>query len=220
VTRWRVPGGHAGYHPSMRPIAVLPVVAGLTALAGCGTAVEPATPALPPSTIATSPAPARSGPAPTSAAAPGPSISGLDAPVLLGTHRTMIKPAEAGTSVLAVDGSGRLDVTDAQTDRALFVLLPTAGRYMIKMAADGQACLALRTGGGGPSTVNATACDPGSAGQLFSIAPPDSGDPATYVISVSGAYLQVSGPDGLIAQRPGNSAPITAFVLADKGPAA
>ncbi|WP_433064777.1 hypothetical protein [Dactylosporangium sp. CS-033363] len=200
----------------MRGHAALLVVAGLTAVSGCGTTANPIaeSPSAPAATSAAPPPPA-SEPA---SAAPRPSVTGPDAPMLLGQRRLVIRPAEAGESILAVDDTGRLNLTDGPTDKGLFVLVPQGARHQIRTATGDQACLGLKNNGSRPLTIAATQCDPARDGQLFTIQPPASGDPATYTISVSGAYLLVSRTNGVIAEEPGDATALTAFVLVDNGP--
>ncbi|WP_433074028.1 hypothetical protein ACQP1P_26635 [Dactylosporangium sp. CA-052675] len=201
----------------MRGHRALLALAGLTALAGCGTTAKPVAPSPPsPSAAGAAPSAPSSQPGP---AAPQPSATGPDAPILLGTRRVVIRPAEAGESILAVDGSGRLNVTDGGTGKGLFVLVPTGARHMIRSATGDRACLGLRSNGSAPLTIAATACDPSRDGQLFTIKPPESGDPATFTISVGDAFLLVSGANGLIAEELGDATPLTTFVFVDNGPA-
>ncbi|GAA3453991.1 hypothetical protein [Dactylosporangium matsuzakiense] len=208
----------------MRPITALAAVTALAALAGCGGAAGTPEAALP-SSGPSGAGPVEQATAGPSAAAPGsvapaPSFGGADGPMLAGRRKVVIRPAEAGESILAVDGSGRLNLTDGPSAKSLFVLVPQGARHMIRTATADGACLGLKRNGSAPLTIEATACDPGRDGQLFTIKPPSGGDPATYVISVGGAFLQSSKANGLIAEEAGGAGAVTAFVLVDNGPAA
>ncbi|MFI5908177.1 hypothetical protein [Dactylosporangium sp. NPDC051541] len=205
----------------MRPTTALAAVAGLAVLAGCGSnAGTPAPEAALPSAAPSVARPTSSAsPAVSASAAPAPSFTGADAPMLSGRRKVVIRPAEAGESILAVDDGGRLNVTDGPTAKSLFVLVPSGARHQIRTATADRSCLGLKNNGSAPLTIVATACDASRDGQLFTIRPPSGGDPATYVISVSDAYLQSSKTNGLIAEEPGDAGAITAFVLVDNGPA-
>ncbi|GAA3452471.1 hypothetical protein GCM10018962_43040 [Dactylosporangium matsuzakiense] len=184
-------------------------------LAGCDTAPGPAASATPSS--AGSPVATHQSPQ-TSSAAPSPTLTGPDALILSGLHRFTIRPARAGQRPLAINKSGRLDVNDATTSGTPFTMTPTQGRYLIRVPEQPGTCLGLSRSAGAPNIIQATACDPGRDEQLFTVQRPTGGDPATYVISVNGTYLQATDANGLIAVELGNSSPITAFVLMDGGP--
>src|SRR4051812_33568298 len=120
----------------MRTVAALAVVTGLATLAGCGAAAGPAAPGPPPSAPTTAEAVAapspRPPPAASASAAARPSVTGADAPILLGQRRFVIKPADATGSILAVDASGRLNLADGGTDKGQFVLVPSGARHLIR----------------------------------------------------------------------------------------
>jgi hypothetical protein len=140
--------------------------------------------------------------------------------ILAGKRQVVIKPAEAFESILAVDGHGRLNLTDGEAEHGLFVLAPVGDKYLIKTAkadAGGEpSCMGIKTNGSGSLTVEAAACDAGRAGQLFTIAPQKG--KGTYAISNQDAFLQVSGRGGLIAEELGDAPLTTTFAFVDNGP--
>ncbi|MFI7648683.1 hypothetical protein ACIBTZ_21740 [Micromonospora sp. NPDC049460] len=142
-------------------------------------------------------------------AAPG--AAGSADPIMRGERQVVLRPVGSFESILAVDAKGRLNLTDGDTDKGLFVLLPASGnRYQIRTAKAHNGsepdCMGLRNNGSAPATVVAAACDAGRAGQMFTIEKTQEksqGRP-TYTISGEGkVHLRASDEQGLIAQRMG-----------------
>ncbi|MGK5517831.1 hypothetical protein ACSNN9_00565 [Micromonospora sp. URMC 107] len=126
-----------------------------------------------------------------------------------GERQVVLRPVGSFESILAVDAKGRLHLTDGDTDKSLFVLLPAHGnKYQIRTAkAHGGGepdCMGLRDDGSAPATVVATACDAGRAGQLFAIErtrEKSEGRP-TYTISGEGEVrLRATDRQGLVVER-------------------
>ncbi|WP_433385550.1 hypothetical protein [Micromonospora sp. KLBMP9576] len=134
-------------------------------------------------------------------------------PILRGERQVVLRPIASFESILAVDAKGRLNLTDGGSDTSLFVLVPAAGdRHQIRTAKaqqDGEPdCLGLRDNGSAPTTVVATACDAGRAGQLFAIAQTkkrDEGRPTYTIEGEGGLFLRATDRQGLTAQRVGGS---------------
>ena len=127
-------------------------------------------------------------------------------PVLSGRHRFVIKPVGGGGSTLALDAQGRLNLTDGETGREVFVLVPTGDKYLVK--ADETSCLGVRES----HTVAAAPCDASLPGQLFTIT--QRPDQPAYAISNQGAYLQVSARNGVVVAQRGDAS----YTFVDKGP--
>lgn len=206
---------------SFRPASVLRAAGAAVLAAGVAASVQAcATPA--PEAGGSAASPATSAPATGSGAtadAPSPTASGSKAgsqaggadPILRGERQVVLRPVGSFESILAVDAKGRLNLTDGETDKSLFVLLPAGGnRYQIRTAkAHGSGepdCMGLRDNGSAPATVVAAACDSRRAGQLFAIEKTqqkDQGRP-TYTIGGAGkVYLRAVDGQGLTAQRVG-----------------
>jgi hypothetical protein len=137
----------------------------------------------------------------------------------------VIRPVDGSESILAVDAAGRLTLTDGPTDSGLFVLTPSGDRHLIKRARVGTggepSCLGLKTNGSDPLTVEATPCDAGRSGQLFSVQRQngsDAGGRPVYSLNSGGAYLRISTEGGLIAEELGDST-ATGFSFVDNGAA-
>lgn len=109
-------------------------------------------------------------------------------PILSGRRQVVIRPLPSAESAVAG------------------VLSPIGDKYMIKVAE--ASCLGVEKDG----AVVAETCDPGRAGQLFTITPQG---PSGYAISNQGAFLQVSSGSGLTAVGPLK----TTYTFTDNGPA-
>ncbi|GAB2572802.1 hypothetical protein Aab01nite_82010 [Paractinoplanes abujensis] len=208
------------------------LVAGVAlTMCGCGSA-SPTDAAAPVSPEA----PASATTAPTTRPAPEPTTttgrptrtpaagSGGDGPILSGRRQVAIRPAGGPEGVLAVDGRGRLNLTDGGSDFALFVLVPVRdGLHQIRTARAGAggepSCMGVKNNGADPLTVVAAACDTRRAGQLFRVrtAPEASAD--GYGISNQGAYLQISPERGLIAEELSDAPLRTVYTFVDNGAA-
>ncbi|MBQ1076606.1 hypothetical protein KBX06_26135 [Micromonospora sp. C31] len=174
--------------------------------------------------------PSPTGSKPTTESPPAsPGAAGDADPIMRGERQVVLRPIGSFESILAVDAKGRLNLTDGDTDKSLFVLLPARdNRYQIRTAqAHGGGepdCMGLRDNGSSPATVVATACDAGRAGQLFAIEKTrekSEGRP-TYTISGEGrVYLRATDRQGLVAQRvgEGDAGEGLAFDLVDNGAA-
>jgi hypothetical protein len=153
-------------------------------------------------------------PAPSSAGAKSPGGTVAD-PILAGKRQIVIRPIPGVESIVAVDGRGRLGLTDGEAERGLFVLTPVGDKYLIKTAkaeAGGEpSCLGIKNG-----AVAAAACDT-AAGQLFTITRQKTEDP-TYAISNRGAFLQVYAKSGLKAEELGDAPLRTTYAFVDNGP--
>ncbi len=165
-----------------------------------------------------------SGTAPASSSAPpvSPSAAPSD-PILAGRRQVVIAPIPSFESILAVDATGRLTLTDGDTDTSLFVLIPDAGGTHRIRTAKGSppSCMGLRNNGANPLTVVAAVCDPAAKGQLFTVAPRPAKDSAgrpTYTIAGDGGVYLRTGRDGLIAEELGDAGPQTTFAFVDNGP--
>ncbi|NBE80136.1 hypothetical protein [Micromonospora rubida] len=207
--------------PSFRPASVLRAAAATMLTVGvaastqaCATSSpEAGNSAAPPATSAPA---ADSGatpatPSPTGSGPKGGSQAGGADPILRGERQVVLRPVGSFESILAVDAKGRLNLTDGETDKSLFVLLPAGeNRYQIRTAKahDGGEpdCMGLRDNGSAPATIVAAACDSRRAGQLFTIEKTqkrDQGRP-TYTIGGEGkVYLRAVDGQGLTAQRVG-----------------
>jgi hypothetical protein len=169
-------------------------------------------------TSAASAAPAPTAPVTAASAA-------TDGDILAGKRQVVIKPVEEFESILAVNARGRLDLTDGESDKSLFVLVPNGAKWLIKTAkADPSgepACMGLKNNGSKPLTVVAAACDASRAGQNFVITALDTKDSSgrtTYAISSRDAFLQYFGRSGLIAEELGDAPLKTTFSFVDNGP--
>ena len=146
-------------------------------------------------------------------------------PILAGKRQVVIKPIPTFESIVAIDGKGRLDLTDGEAKFGLFVLSPVGKKWQIKTAKPGDgkkaACIGIRNNGSNPLTAVAATCDPERAGQLFDITKlkaKDNGRP-TYAISNRGAFLQYFPRTGLIAEELGDADLETTYSFVDNGPA-
>ncbi|WP_306211095.1 hypothetical protein [Actinoplanes sp. RD1] len=166
-------------------------------------------------------------PASASAAAPAAAASAAatEGDILAGKRQVVIKPVEEFESILAVDARGRLNLTDGDIDKGLFVLVPNGNKWLIKTAKadpNGEpACMGLKNNGSNPLTVVAALCDAGRAGQNFAITKLDATDSSgrpTYAISSRDAFLQYFGRSGLIAEELGDAPLKTTFSFVDNGP--
>jgi hypothetical protein len=138
---------------------------------------------------------------------------------------------ELPDSVLAVTAGGRVQVTDDNLDRALFVPVPKgrgAKERLIKtgtLRTGGEPyCLQVRSNGAGPLTVVTAACDAAEPAQLFTFeaAGEDDEGRTAYAVRNRDAVLQWHPLDdfGLVAEEPGGSGLQTTFTLQDQGAAA
>lgn len=157
--------------------------------------------------------------------APGP------AGALDGERQVFLLPrlddSELPDSVLGVTRSGRVQVTDDGSDRALFVLVPRGGGSAEKLIKTGSLrrggeslCLQVETGG----VVVTAACDAGRVAQRFSFdksGEDDEGDPV-YAVRNRDAFLQWHplGDVGLVAAELGGAELATTFTVRDQGRAA
>lgn len=147
-------------------------------------------------------------------------------PILAGERQVVIRPHPSSGAIVAVDGNGRLGLTDGEAEYGLFVLTPVGAEYQIRTAkADAggaPACLGVKHHGAASLTVVAAACDTGRAGQLFSVTRQKTKDGqggSLYAISSQGAFLQVTTDGTLIAEERGDAPLRTTFSLVDNGPA-
>ena len=146
-------------------------------------------------------------------------------PILAGKRQVVIKPIPSFESIVAIDGKGRLNLTDGEAYHGLFVLSPVGKKFQIRTAKAGDgrkaACIGIRSNGSNPLTAVAAKCDTKRAGQLFTITKltaKDNGRP-TYAIHNGGAFLQYFPRTGLIAQELGDSELETSYSFVDNGPA-
>jgi len=158
------------------------------------------------------------------AVTPAASAAAAD-PILTGNRQVVIKPIPSFDLIVAIDGKGRLNLTDDDAEFGLFVLSPVGEKYQIKTAKPGDgkkaACIGIKSGAGKPLTAVAATCDATRAGQLFhltKLTAKDNGLP-TYAISNGAAYLQYFSSTGLIAQEIGDSELATRYSFIDNGPA-
>jgi hypothetical protein len=144
-------------------------------------------------------------------------------PILAGKRQIVITPIPSYESIVVVDDSGRLSLTDGEAEHSMFVLTPVGDKYLIKTAKAGAggepSCMGIKGNGSAPLTVVAAACDAGRAGQLFTIARQEakSNGLPTYAISNRSAFLQ-EFPSGLIAEELGDAPLKTTFAFVDNGP--
>lgn len=193
-------------------------------------------PAAPASAVPRSSAPTATAPAgdptptptPARTSSPAPGGNSGASPILRGERQVVIRPVGAFEAILAVDGKGRLNLTDGDTDKGLFVLFPVGnGRHQIKTAkaqSGGEpACMGLRDNGTNSPTIVAAACDVAATGQLFSIEPTRTKDAQgrpVYAISTAGGhYLRSLDSQGLIARKGGETGSRTTFSFIDNGAA-
>jgi hypothetical protein len=146
-------------------------------------------------------------------------------PILAGKRQVVIKPIPSFESIVAIDGKGRLNLTDGEAYYGLFVLSPVGEKFQIKTAKPGDgkkaACIGIRNNGSNPLTAVAATCDARRAGQLFTLvkqAETDNGRP-TYGIHSNSAFLQHFPRTGLIAEELGDAPLKTTFAFVDNGPA-
>lgn len=157
--------------------------------------------------------------------AASPAAAAAADPILTGKRQVVIKPIPSFESIVAIDGKGRLNLTDGEAKFGLFVLSPVGKKWQIKTAKAGDgkkaACVGIKNNGSDPLTVVATKCDAKRAGQLFDITKlkaKDNGRP-TYAISSGGAFLQYFPRTGLIAEELGDAPLTTTYSFVDNGPA-
>jgi len=132
---------------------------------------------------------------------------------------------EVPESSLAVSSSGRVEVTEDYSGRALFVPTPSGSKYLIKtgtLRAGGEAlCLKARISGSNPVTIVTGDCDAGDKNQLFTFLKQgkDNQGRMTYAIGNGDAFLQwnPTGTFGLIAEELGDAKLHTTFVAIDRG---
>jgi len=135
---------------------------------------------------------------------------------------------EVPESVMAVESSGRVEITGNYGGRALFVptpVSPGAAAHLIKtgtLRASGEAlCLKVRSNGTNPLTVVTAACDAADKTQVFRFekSGKDNQGRMTYAISNGDAFLQwnPTGTAGLIAEEIGDAKLSTTFVVIDRG---
>ncbi|GIE76513.1 hypothetical protein Aph02nite_24630 [Actinoplanes philippinensis] len=221
------------------------VVAGLllnTACSGGGEAqpspagtpgTSPSAASPPAAATTTAAGPASSPPAATSQPDTGSGSGGGD--VFSGTRQVYLLP-ENSEATLGVVGGGRIGLSEAFDDNALFVLTPAGGdRYRIrtaKLRAGGEAlCVSAKLGAGGkPGAVVTTGCDAAAGDQLFRFrrTGESNGKPTYTIRTGSGTYI-IQDPNGDIAGTGTGVAAVsigegtpdidTPFVIPDKGKA-
>ena len=154
-----------------------------------------------------------------------PAAAAAPDPILAGKRQVVIKPIPSFESIVGIDSSGRLNLTDGEPAYGLFVLSPLGAKYQIKTAKPGDgkkaACIGIKNNGSNPLTAVAATCDANRAGQLFDITKlkaKDNGRP-THAISNRGAYLQYFPRTGLIAEELGDAELTTTYSFVDNGPA-
>jgi hypothetical protein len=146
-------------------------------------------------------------------------------PILAGKRQVVIKPIPSFESIVAIDGKGRLNLTDGEAYYGLFVFSPVGDKFQIKTAKPGDgkkaACIGVKNNGSSALTAVAATCDTKRAGQLFTITKlkaKDNGRP-TYAISNASAYLQYFPRTGLILEELGDAELTTTYSFVDNGPA-
>jgi hypothetical protein len=167
------------------------------------------------------------GPSPSSTSSSTTGLGAAGADLLSGKRQLTFVPLvdgkEQAGSVISVTPAGRADVTNRDTDDALFVPVetrPGSGRYLLKtgkLVKGGEPyCLQVKPNGSNPLTVVTRACDAGEKNQQFRFQK----QRGAYLVSSDGVYLQwrPKGKFGLIAEEPGEG-DVTAWRLTDKGPA-
>nr|WP_221379894.1 hypothetical protein [Actinoplanes polyasparticus] len=210
----------------------------ILALYGCdsGSPIDAAAPVSPEASGAPE-APASATTAPTTRPAPEPTTTtsratstpaagsgGDDGPILSGRRQVVIRPAGGPEGVLAVDGRGRLNLTDGPSEFTLFVFVPVRdGLHQIRTARAGAggepSCMGVKSNGPSPLTVVAAACDTRRAGQLFRVRKAPEAQADGYGISNQSAYLQISPERGLIAEELGDAPLRTVYTFVDNGAA-
>ncbi|MBL7260102.1 hypothetical protein [Paractinoplanes lichenicola] len=178
---------------------------------------------------ATTPAPASTSVAATATASPEPTATATSGnsdygPILSGRRQVVIRPAGGPEGVLAVDGQGRLNLTDGPSDFTLFVFAPVRdGLHQIRTAKAGAggepSCMGVKNNGADPLTVVAAACDTRRDGQLFRVRKAPEAEADGYGISNQGAYLQITPERGLIAEELADAPLRTVYTFVDNGPA-
>ena len=236
--------------PATVPAAAA-VLAGLLLTTGCsGTAATPtsAATAAPVTSAGTSPAVSGAGspasPAATSPAGPSPTSPAARKPapegtrgtdVFAGDRRILLLPV-GSEATLGVLESGKIGLTEAFDDRALFVLTrtrPGGDRFWIRTAElrrGGEAlCLSAKLGTGGrPAPVTTVACDASAEDQLFRFRRAGgTKDKPRYTIRTGTDTYLVQDPTGEIAGTGTGVAAVaigegtpdidTPFLLADRG---
>ncbi|MGC4806170.1 hypothetical protein [Micromonospora sp. DT233] len=203
------------------------------ALTACTPAPAPApgdSTATPTTSTSTSAGGSSGAPEPTSSRSKNdpPPDGSAPSPILRGERQVVLRPVEAFESILAVDAKGRLNLTDGESDKSLFVLAPAKGNMHQIRTAKPQGggepdCMGLRDDDA-PATVVAAPCDAGRAGQLFTIerTSEESEGRPTYTIRGAGKrYLRALDQHGLIAERmgEGDAGKGVAFDFVDNGAA-
>ena len=236
--------------------ATAAVLAGLLLTAGCsGTSATPTSAATAPPVTAAGTSPAVSGtgspappggaspagaspasPRPTSPAARKPAPEGTrGTDVFAGDRRILLLPV-GSEATLGVLDSGKIGLTEAFDDRALFVLTrtrPGGDRFWIRTAElrrGGEAlCLSAKLGTGGrPAPVTTVACDASAEDQLFRFRRAGgTKDKPRYTIRTGTDTYLVQDPTGEIAGTGTGVAAVaigegtpdidTPFLLADRG---
>ncbi|MEV4344726.1 hypothetical protein AB0J83_09640 [Actinoplanes sp. NPDC049596] len=226
----RMLGMHTDLSIARIPAAVT-ALTGLVLVTGCAAEALPAASA--PSSPAVSVAPAPSSPTP----APSPSASSSSSGgVFSGTRQVYLLPKNS-ESGLAVLKDGKVGLSEAFDDTALFVLTrtsPERDQYWIrtaKLRKGGEPlCLSAKLTGGKPAPVTTVACDAAATDQLFRFREVgESNGKPTYTIYTGRDTFIIQDPTGEIAHTGNGVAAVTigegtpdidtAFVLPDKGKA-
>ena len=139
------------------------------ALTACTPAPAPApgdSTATPTTSTSTSAGGSSGAPEPTSSRSKNdpPPDGSAPSPILRGERQVVLRPVEAFESILAVDAKGRLNLTDGESDKSLFVLAPAKGNMHQIRTAKPQGggepdCMGLRDDDA-PATVVAAPATP------------------------------------------------------------
>ncbi|MFJ6199271.1 hypothetical protein [Micromonospora sp. NPDC092111] len=144
--------------------------------------------------------------------------------VLSGTRQVTMVRVGSFESGLSLTEAGGLAEVDDDSGRQLFVPTPQGGRrFLIKAysrTSTGALCWRVHNPGDTrPLVVRAAACAAEDPRQQFEIVAASTGDPQSYLISNSGAFLRHSAQSGLILEELGDGSPTSSFRFIDNGPA-
>ncbi|XVU21301.1 hypothetical protein ACQPZJ_29005 [Actinoplanes sp. CA-054009] len=216
--------------------AAVTAFTGLLLVAACSSSSLSSSPS--PSSSSATPSPATASPSPSAAAsssaAPSSSGGSSSGGVFSGTRQVYLLPKNSESGVAVLD-NGKLGLSEAFDDSALFVLTrtsPEGDQYWIRTAKirkGGEAlCVSAKVTGGKPAAVTTVACDASATDQLFRFRQTGSsnGKP-TYTIRTGQDTYIIQDPTGEIAGTGTGVAAVTIgegtpdidtpFLLPDRG---
>ncbi|MEU4428499.1 hypothetical protein AB0F81_48440 [Actinoplanes sp. NPDC024001] len=160
-----------------------------------------------------------SAPAPATSAAP----EGTGAPLQGGRQVVFALAGAGGESMLAVTGTGLVELTEEYSDTALFVPTPVrvgGDQFLIKtgkMQRGGEAfCLKVHSPGASQALrLKIAACDAGDREQVFTF--PAATDGSGRLIEVAGLYAFAKAGDPDVVVEEAGEGDFPAFTVVDRG---